>query len=114
MSFFEGYQQTVFFIFSEMTAPSTSEIVDVYTVNYLSTRNYTMSVTVTNIDTSVVVRLEGTVDGTNFGPLLSETITENGTYVYNSVGFPMRKLRTNFFRENGGTNAVVKFSVAAN
>jgi hypothetical protein len=26
----------------------------------------------------------------------------------------MKKLRANFFRENGGTNAVVKFSVAAN
>lgn len=114
MSFFEGYQQTVFFIFAEMTEPSITEVVDVYTVNYLSTRNYTMCVTVSNLDTSVVVRLEGTLDGVNYGAMLSETITQNGTYVYNSIGFPMKKLRANFFRENGGTNAVVKFSIAAN
>lgn len=114
MSFFESYQQTVFFHFSEMDFPATTETVEVYTPNYLSTRNYTLCATVTNIDTSVVVRLEGSLDGTNFGALLSETITEDGTYVYNSTGFPMRKMRANFFRENGGTNAVVKFSVAAN
>jgi hypothetical protein len=114
MSFFESYQQTVFFHFGEMDFPSTTETVDVYTANYLSTRNYSMLVTVSNIDDSVVVRLEGTLDGTNFGPMLSETITQDGTYAYNSTGFPVRKLRANFFRENGGTNAVVKFSVAAN
>lgn len=114
MSFYESYQQTVFFQFPELTAPGVTEVVDVYTVNYLSTRNYTLFVTVTNINTSVVVRLDGSLDGTNFAPLISNTITENGNYVYNIAGSPVKKIRAHFFREVGGTDAVVQFDIAAN
>jgi hypothetical protein len=114
MSFFESYQQTVFFNFPALTSPGTTDVVEVYTPNYLSTRNYTLNVTVTNIDTSVVVRLDGTTDGTNFGAMISNSITVNGTYAYNVTGFPMKKLRANFFSETGGTNANVQFSIAAN
>lgn len=114
MSFFESYQQTVFFNFPTLIAPGVTSVVDVYTANYLSTRNYTLTATVTNIDTSVVVRLDGTLDGTNFGAMISNTITQNGTYTYNVSGFPMKQLRANFFYESGGTNAQVTFQIAAN
>lgn len=114
MSFFESYQQTVFFHFDEMSFPCTTDPADVYVVNYLSSRNYTLSVKVTNIDTSVVVRLDGSLDGINYGPLISNTITENGTYIYNTTGCPVSFLRGNFLKETGGTNAIVKFSIAAN
>lgn len=114
MGYFEGYQQTVFFDFDPLSFPSATEAVDVYVVNYLSTRNYTLTATVTNIDSKVVVRLEGSPDGCEYGAMLSNTITENGTYTYNVTGFPMRKVRANFFYEEGGTNAVVKFQIAAN
>jgi hypothetical protein len=114
MSFFESYQQTAFFIFDPLEFPSSTEPAEVYVINYLSTRNYTLYVSVTNIDESVVVRLEGTLDGVNYAPMLSEIIKENGDYAYNSYGFPMKKVRATFHNEIGGTNAVVAFKIAAN
>lgn len=114
MGYFESYQQTLLQTFPELTAPGVTDVVDVHVSNYLSTRNYTLIATVTNIDTSVVVRLDGSVDGVNFGPMISNTITANGTYPYNVTGFPVGYLRGNFFAETGGNNAVVKFSIAAN
>lgn len=114
MSFFESYQQTVFFQFPELTAPGVTDPVDVYVVNYLSTRNYTLAVTVTNINKSLVVRLDGSIDGVNFAPLISNTITENGHYIYNIAGSPVKKIRGNFLEESGGTDVVVQFDIAAN
>jgi hypothetical protein len=52
MSYFESYQQTVFFAPPTLSAPGVTEAYDVYTPNYLSTRNYTLMVTVANIDTN--------------------------------------------------------------
>ena len=114
MSYFESYQQTVFFSPDTLCIPGVTESYDVYTSNYLSTRNYTLMVTVQDIDTSVVVRLDGSMDGTNFGAMISNTITENGTYAYNAIGFPVRKVRANFLKETGGNNARVTFKIAAN
>lgn len=114
MGYFESYQQTVLKTFPELTAPGLTDVVDVHVTNYLSTRNYTLIATVTNIDTSVIVRLDGSIDGVNFGPLISNTIVANGTYPYYVNGAPVGFLRGNFLKETGGTNAVVTFSIAAN
>jgi len=114
MSFYESYQQTVFFFPPKLTIPGVTESYEVYTINYLSTRNYTLTATVTDIDTSVVVRLEGTLDGTNYAAMISNTITEDGTYTYNVSGFPMKKIRANFLQRTGGNNAQVTFQMAAN
>jgi hypothetical protein len=114
MSYFESYQQTLFFNPETLCIPGVTETYDAYTVNYLSTRNYTLLVTVQDIDTSVVVRLDGSIDGVTFGAMISNTITENGTYAYNVIGFPVRKIRGNFLKETGGNNARVTFQMAAN
>jgi hypothetical protein len=114
MSFFEGYQQTVFFYPSILTFPGVTEEYEVYTTNYLSTRNYTLIAIVQDIDTSIVVRLEGTLDGKNYGALISNTITENGVHAYNVVGFPVKKIRANLLKRTGGNNASVTFQMAAN
>lgn len=114
MSYFEGYQQTVFFDFPELTALGVTDAVDVYIVNYLSTRNYTLIATVENINNHVDVNLEGSLDGINFGVMRTEKITANGTYAYNVSGFPVKKIRANFFHEQGGTSAKIKFNIAAN
>jgi hypothetical protein len=114
MSFYESYQQTVFFYPPALTIPGVTETYDVYTINYLSTRNYTLIATVQDINTNVVVRLEGTLDGTNYAALISNTITENGTYAYNVSGFPVKKIRANFLQRTGGNNAIVTFQMAAN
>jgi hypothetical protein len=114
MSYFEGYQQTLFFSPPTLTSPGVTESYEVYTINYLSTRNYTLTATVADIDTNVVVRLEGTLNGTDYGAMISNTITVNGTYTYNVSGFPVRKIRANFLRGVGGSNARVTFQMAAN
>jgi hypothetical protein len=114
MSYFESYQQTVFFSPPTLYVPGVTEAYEVYTPNYLSTRNYTLMVTVTNIDTNVIVRLEGSLNGTDYGAMLSNTITVDGTYAYNVIGFPMRKIRANLLQRTGGNNAIVTFQIATN
>lgn len=114
MSFYESYQQTVFFFPPKLTFPGVTQSYDVYTINYLSTRNYTLMVTVVDVDTSVVVRLEGSLDGVNYGAMISNTIIEDGTYAYNVSGFPVRQIRANFLQRTGGNNAQVTFQMAAN
>ena len=114
MSYFESYQQTVFFNPPTLTIPGVTDCYEVYVTNYLSTRNYTLTVIVQDIDTSIVVRLDGSIDGTNYGAMISNTITENGVYTYNVTGFPMKYVRGNFFKEVGGNNARVTFQMAAN
>lgn len=107
------FQDTLFFNAGELTAPGTTTPVEVFLNNLFSTSDYALVVTVTNINTNVVVRLDGSIDGTNYGPLISNTITANGTYVYNITGCPMRYIRGNFLSESGGTNAVVTISFSA-
>jgi len=110
---YTGFQDTLFFQAGELTAPGTTTEVLVYENNYFSTNDYTLIATVTNINTEVVVRLDGSIDGTNWGPLISNCITKNGTFVYNITGSPVRYIRGNFFAEIGGTDAVVRISFAA-
>lgn len=107
------FQDTLFFNAGQLTAPGTTTPVAVYENNYFATSDYALVATVTNIDTNVVVRLDGSIDGVNYGPLISNTITANGTYVYNITGCPMKYIRGNFFAETGGTNAVVTLSFSA-
>jgi len=114
MSYFGGYQETVFFDFPTLTAPGVTDSVDVYIANYLSTRNYTFVVIVDSLHTHVDVNLEGSLDGINFGVMRTEKITANGTYAYNVSGFPVKKIRANFISESGGPNATVKFNISAN
>ena len=114
MSYFESYQQTVFFFPAPLTIPGVTDAYDVYTTNYLSTRNYTLTAIVQDIDTSVIVRLEGSLDGTNYAAMISNTISVNGVYTYNVSGFPMKKIRANFLQRTGGNNAIVTFQMAAN
>jgi len=110
---YTGLQDTLFFEAGELTAPGTTTEVLVYENNYFSTKDYTLVATVSNINTEVVVRLDGSIDGTNWGPLISNCITKNGTFVYNITGSPVRYIRGNFFAEIGGTDAVVRISFAA-
>ena len=110
---YTGFQDTLFFEAGELTAPGTTTEVLVYENNYFSTKDYTLVATVSNINTEVVVRLDGSIDGTNWGPLISNCITKNGTFVYNITGSPVRHIRGNFFAETGGTDAVVRISFAA-
>ena len=70
----------------------------------------TFQVTVTNINTNVVVRFEGSLDDTNFFNLdqdeLDTTITANGTRGFALNGCPVEYVRLRLVSLTGGTPTV--------
>ena len=108
------FQDTIFSIESTLTAPAAGTALQVAVNNLFSTKDYTLIVTVASVDTNVVVRLEGSVDGTTYAPIIAnQTITANGTTVYSVSGRPVKWIRTNWVSESGGPAATVTFNVAA-
>lgn len=108
------FQDTIFSNSPELTAAGLGTTVEVGVNDLCSTTAYTMIVTVATINTNVVVRLEGSIDGTNYAPIIADqTISANGTTVYSVGGRPVKYIRPRFVSESGGTAAVVTFSVAA-
>ena len=73
-----------------------------------------MTVTVASINTNVIVRLDGSIDGTNYAPIIAaQTITSNGTSVYSVADRPVKFVKAVFVSEAGGTDATVLFNLAA-
>ena len=108
------FQDTIFSTESTLTAPAAGTALQVAVNNLFSTKDYTFIVTVASVDTNVIVRLEGSVDGTNYAPIIAnQTITANGTTVYSVASRPVKWVKTNWVSEAGGTAATVTFSVAA-
>jgi len=108
------FQDTIFSTSTALTEPGLGTTVEVGVNDLCSTRAYTLIVTVATINTNVVVRLEGSIDGTNYAPIIADqTITGNGTTVYSVGDRPVKYVRPRFVSESGGTAAVVTFSVAA-
>lgn len=72
--------------------------------------NHTIALTVANIDTNIVVRIEGTIDGTLAFNLSNSdtdtTLTANGTYGFKHTG-SLTGIRVNFVSESGGTAATI-------
>lgn len=69
----------------------------------------TFQVTVTNINTNVVVRFEGSLDNTNFFNLdqssADTTITANGTYGFALNGMPVEHVRLRLVSLSGSGNS---------
>ena len=72
--------------------------------------NLVFQVTVSSIGTNVVVRFEGSLDGTNFANLDEDatdtTITANGTTIYSLSGTPVKYVRVRLVSLSGGTPTV--------
>lgn len=108
------FQDTIFSNSPALTAPGLGTTVEVGVNDLCSTTAYTMIVTVATINTNVVVRLEGSIDNTNYAPIIADqTISANGTTVYSVGDRPVKYIRPRFVSESGGTTAVVTLSVAA-
>ncbi len=108
------FQDTIFSNSAALSAPGLGTTVEVGVNDLCSTTAYTLIVTVATINTNVVVRLEGSIDGTNYAPIIADqTITANGTSVFSVGDRPVKHIRPRFVSESGGTAAVVTFSVAA-
>lgn len=109
-----NYFQDTIFQTDNLTAPGLGTLMEVAVNNLFSTRDYTMIITVQNINTNVVVRLDGSIDNVNFAPLIGDqTITTNGQSIFSVTGRPVKWVRPNFVSESGGTSAVVTISIAA-
>jgi len=109
-----NYFQDTIFQTDSLTAPGLGTLMEVAVNNLFSTRDYTMIITVQNINTNVVVRLDGSIDNVNFAPLIGDqTITTNGQSIFSVTGRPVKWVRPNFVSESGGTSAVVTISIAA-
>jgi len=108
------FQDTIFDISAPLTAPGLGNLLQVAVNNLFSTTDYTLIVVVSNINTNVVVQLEGSIDGTNYATMIGgNTITINGNFIYSVTGRPVKWVRPRFATEAGGTDAVVTFHVAA-
>ena len=69
--------------------------------------NIAFQVTVASIGTNVVIRLSGSLDGTNFFTLQSDvTLTANGTYGYVFANTPVRYVRGQLVSISTGTPTV--------
>ena len=109
------FQDTIFFTDTTLTAPGDGTVLQVASNNFFATKNYTLTVTVAEIDTNVVVRLDGSIDGTNYAPIIAaQTITNNGTTVYSVSDRPVKFVKAVFVSESGGDgSATVLFNIAA-
>ena len=109
------FQDTIFFTDTALTAPGDGTVLQVASNNFFATKSYTFMVKVADIDTNVVVRLDGSIDGTNYAPIIAaQTITSNGTYAYSVADRPVKFVKGVFVSESGGdSSATVTFNLAA-
>jgi len=72
--------------------------------------NFALQITVADIGTDVVIRLEASVDGLNYFNLDENdsdiTITSNGTYGYALSGCPVQYVRIRLVSFDGGSPTV--------
>lgn len=109
-----GFSDTIFNVGTALTAPGNGNTIQVAENDLLSTSDYTLITVVASIDTSVDVRLDGSIDGINFAPIVGTTqYTGNGVYSLGVAGRPVKFVRPVFVAEAGGTAATVTFHVAA-
>ena len=107
--------ESLFVTYTTLSAPASGVSTPVQLGSSISTRNYTLFVTVASVNTNVIVALEGSIDGTNYSKIITnQTITANGTTHYNIANHPVKFVQPVFVSESGGTAATVLFSVGAN
>jgi len=96
--------QVVTYSHTQLTAPGSSSAFD---KDYVQAAGADMKVTVSSIDTSVIVRADYSDDSfstTVFGNEV--TISQNGTHVI-PVSPHYKAIKPRFVSENGGTGAVI-------
>lgn len=107
--------EAFFVTYDTMTTPASGVSTSVQLGDEINTRNYVLFTTVANINTNVVVALNGSIDGTNWSNIIAnQTITGNGTTHYNIANCPVKYVQPVFVSQSGGIAAAVLFSVGAN
>lgn len=102
------FVDTLFFFPTALTSTGTTTSCVVAERDGSACTDFVFQVTVADINTSVIVRFEGSLDGTNFFPLQTPdtTITANGTTGYWFSGRPLKAVRGNLVTITAGTPTV--------
>ena len=107
------FQDTIFTQDTTLSAPGDGTALQVAQNNFFATKDYTLIAVVASIGTNVKVRLDGSIDGTNYAPIIAEkTITADGSHAYSVSGMPVKWIKPVFTSENGGSPTVT-FHLAA-
>jgi len=108
------FNDTLFFYPTALTAPGVTTTCLVADQDEFAPINYGFQVTVASIGTSIVVRFEGSLDGTNFFALAAAdtTISANSTTGYSVANFPLKAVRGRLVTITTGTPTVT-FAVSA-
>lgn len=98
---------TLFFTSPALTSAGTTNTFVVSDQNNAGSNSVGFQVTVATVGTNVVVRFEGSLDGTNFFALATDTtLTANGTTGYNFANFPLKAIRGRLVSISAGTPTV--------
>ena len=102
------FVDTLFFAPTALTATGTTSTFVVADQNNAGSNSVAFQVTVASIGTNVVVRFEGSLDGTNFFALAASdtTLTANNTTGYNFNNFPLKAIRGRLVSISTGTPTV--------
>jgi hypothetical protein len=98
------------FIEDRLTAIGTTSIRKV-----LPYKHFLIQYTIASINTSIDIRVEGSLDGTNWFNLDEQgdtTVTSNGTNALRLANSPIAFIRCNFVSETGGTDATIDFIIS--
>lgn len=102
------FSDTVFYYPTALTATGTTNALDVAVQDVIAATTFGVQVKVATIGINVVIRVEGSLDGTNFFNLdaSDKTLTSNGTYFYNYSNMPLKQIRGNLVSISTGTPTV--------
>lgn len=103
------FKDTLFFAPAALTGANTNtDPLQVAVQNQAACKDFVFQITVSSIGTNVVVRAEGSLDGTNYFNLGSgdTTISGNGTSSLNFTDFPVKYVRGKLVSISGGTPSV--------
>lgn len=102
------FSDTVFFYPPALTATGTTASLDVAVQDVVAATTFGVQVKVASVGTNVVVRVEGSLNGTDFFNLdaSDKTLTANGVYFYNYTDRPLKVIRGNLVSISAGTPTV--------
>ena len=102
------FVDTLFFAPAALTSAGVTSSFFVADQNNAGTSSVGFQVTVASVGTNVIVRVEGSFDGTNFFALAASdtTITSNSTTGYNFANFPLKAVRGRLVSILAGTPTV--------
>lgn len=92
--------------FDQLAAVGVSDAIKVHGLE-----THVFQAKVADVDTNVIIRFEGSLDGVNYANLAAdvqdETITEDDTYIYSRSSLPLEYVRVRYVSESGSTTPTV-------